>query len=121
MSENPKEDLMRKSGPLGQASGIPRQVVENATPTQAAILYQNDQQLQKLAELKGSVETGFSGAHGRMDRMERLFNERLAALERFQDRLMLVPEGMNWFIKVGGAGAIISASAWVAHIVGIIN
>lgn len=90
MSTDPKNDLLNKTGPLGIASPVPDETVRNATPTQAAILYQNDEQLRSIWRLEGSVDTGFKGIHARVDKVE----ERTASLEAFKKSIMVLPKAI---------------------------
>lgn len=113
MSTDPKRDLLRKSGPLGFKSSVPEKTVEDASPTQAAILYQNEEQISKIDILTGKVEQGFQGAHGRMDRMERIFNDRLVLVEKFIDRLSLLPKALWALVGVLGVSGIETVLKWL--------
>ena len=90
MSTDPKNDLLRKSGPLGINSPVPPETVQNSTPVQAAILYQNDEQLRSIWRLEGSVETGFKGVNDRVDKVE----ARTTTLEDFKKSVMVLPKAI---------------------------
>lgn len=113
MSDDPKGDMMKETGPLGHETSVPREVIQAATPTQAAILYQNDDQLRALSKLEGMVEQGFKGAHGRMDRMDSVFNERFKPLEDFNDKVTLLPRAIYWLMSIVGIDGLIRLLHWL--------
>lgn len=102
MSTDPKNDLLRRSGPLGINSPVPQETVENSSPVQAAILYQNDEQIRSIWRLEGSVETGFKGIHARVDKVE----ERTASLEGFKKSVMVLPRAIWGLVSVIGLDGI---------------
>lgn len=83
MSDDPKGDLLRKTGPLGVNSPVPEATVANATPVQAAILYQNDEQLRAVWRLEGIVDSSFAEVRSR-----------ISELEKFKDAIMVLPKAV---------------------------
>lgn len=100
---------MRQSGPLGKGSPVPQKVANEATQTQATILYQNDEQLKAVWRLEGAVDVGFKGAHERMDKLE----GRTGKLEDFNDRIMLLPKSVYWLASMVGLNGFIYAIHWI--------
>lgn len=110
MSDDPKGDLMRRSGPLGTGSPVSPEVAAGATRVQSTILYQNDEQTKSINRLEGAVDMGFSGVHARMDKME----TRVVDLETFNDRVMLLPKSVKWLTGVVGFNGLIYAAHWLS-------
>ncbi len=117
MSDDPKGDLLRKSGPLGGASSIPDATVRGATPVQSAILYQNEEQISKIDKLSGKVDAFNTGAHGRMDRLERDVQSRLTLLEAFNAKLMILPRAIYWLVAVLGFDGLLK----LGHMLGLLH
>ncbi len=114
MSGDPKEDLLRQSGPLGNASSVPAKVLHRATDVQAAIISQNDEIIRQQGVLQGAMEAGFVGVHGRIGHLEK----RVAPLEDFRSKIMMIPKSVQWFIGAGGLGLLLDGIHAMAKMAG---
>lgn len=107
MSDDPKGDLLRQSGPLGIESKVDRKVVAGASQVQSTIIWQNEELLRGQSELKGTVDAFNRGAHGRMDRIETEIKTRLTMLETFNTKLMVLPKAIYWLCALLGFDGIV--------------
>lgn len=115
MSDDPKSDLIKKSGPLGIASSVSPDQARHATDPQAVIMYQNDEQMKAIGRLEGTL-SAFVKIMG--DDLGEI-KKRVGMLEVFNYRLILIPRALYGIISIGGIGATISALCWIGHILGI--
>lgn len=113
MSDDPKTDLLYKSGPLGTASNIPTETIKSATGVQATIMWQNEEQLRRQGEMNGKLDAFNIGAHERMTTMEK----RIAILEEFNARLLILPRAIYWLVGVLGLDGLFK----LGHLIGILH